>query len=52
MVAAVWVDGEGADDFAGGGVDDAHVQVVDEHDGGGCVEVAPDADVVQDTADA
>jgi hypothetical protein len=52
VVAAVGVDGEGADDFAGGGVDDAHVEVVDEHQDGGCVEVAAEADVVQDAADA
>jgi DNA-binding SARP family transcriptional activator len=47
VVAAGRVDGEGAEDFAGGGVDDADVEVVDEHDDGGSVEVAADSDVVQ-----
>ena len=47
MVAAVGVDREGADDFAGGGVDDAHVEVGDEHDDGGSVEVPAEADVVE-----
>ncbi len=27
-----WVEGEGAQDFAGGGVDDSDVEVVDEHE--------------------
>src|SRR5262245_4597231 len=52
VVAAVGVDREGAQDFAGGGVDDAHVEVVDEHDDGGSVEVSADADVVQLAGDA
>ena len=52
MVAAVGVDGEGADDFAGGGVDDAYVEVVDEHQDGGSVEVAAEADVVELAGDA
>jgi hypothetical protein len=30
VVAALRVDGERAEEFAGGGVDDAHVEVVDE----------------------
>ena len=52
MVAALGVDGEGADDFAGGGVDDAHVEVGDEHDDGGSVKVPPEADVVELAVDA
>lgn len=35
MVVAVRVDGEFAEEFAGGGVDDADVEVVDEQDDGG-----------------
>jgi hypothetical protein len=46
VVAAGWVDGELAEDLSGGGVDDAPVEVVDEHDDGGCVEVAAEAGVV------
>jgi hypothetical protein len=52
VVAACRVDRQGADYLAGDGVDDAHVEVVDEHQDGGSVEVAADADVVQDAADA
>ena len=52
VVAAGGVDGELAEDFAGGGVDDADVEVVDEHDDGGSVEVAAEPDVVQLAADA
>jgi hypothetical protein len=52
VVAAGGVEGEVAEEFAGGGVDDAHVEVVDDHDDGGSVKVAADADVVQDAADA
>ena len=51
MVAAVGVDGEGADDLAGGGVDDADVIAPDEEDGGS-VEGSSDADVVNVTVDA
>ena len=47
MVSAVGVDGEGAEDFSGGGVDDANVVAVDEHEDGGSVVGLPDADVVQ-----
>lgn len=47
MVAAFGVDGQGADDFAGGGVDDADVEVVDEQDDGGSVEGSSEADVVE-----
>jgi hypothetical protein len=52
VVAAVGVDREGADDLAGGGVDDAHVEVVDEHQDGGSVEMAAESDVVELAADA
>ena len=46
MVVLGWVEGECAQDFAGGGVEDADVEVVDEHeDVGSCVWSA-DADVV------
>ena len=46
MVADVGVDGECADEFAGGGVDDAHVVAVDEHDDAGSVEGSAESDVV------
>ena len=52
MVAALGVDGEGADDFAGGGVDDADVVAVDEHDDAGSVEGSSDSDVVHLAVDA
>ena len=52
MVAAVRVDGEGADDFAGGGVDDADVIAGDEHCDGGSVEGSSEADVVELAVDA
>ena len=52
VVSALWVDGELADDFAGGGVDDAHVVAVDEHDDAGSVEGLSDADVVELAVDA
>ena len=52
MVAAGWVDREGADDLAAGGVDDAYVEVVDEHDDAGSVELSAEADVVQLAGDA
>ncbi len=41
-----------ADDFAGGGVDDADVEVVDEQDDGGSVEGSSEADVVELAVDA
>ena len=47
LVAAFGVEGEGADDFAGGGVDDADVEVVDEQDDGGAGVGSADADVVE-----
>ena len=52
VVAALGVEGEVADDLAGGGVDDADVEVVDEEDDGGSVEGSADADVVEFAVDA
>ena len=52
VVAALWVDGEGADDLAGGGVDDADVWVVDEHDDAGSVEGSSESDVVHLAVDS
>ena len=46
MVAVFGVDGEGADDLAGAGVDDVYVEVVDEQDDAGSVEGSSEADVV------
>jgi hypothetical protein len=40
------------DGFAGGGADDAHVVVVDEHQDAGSVEVRAEADVVEAVADS
>ncbi len=47
VVAAVGVEGEVADDFAGGAVDDADVEVVDEEDDAGSVEGSSESDVVE-----
>ena len=52
MVAVFGVDGEGADDFAGGGVDDADVVAVDEQDDAGSVEGSAESDVVHLAVDA
>ena len=52
MVAAFGVDGESADDFAGGGVDDADVVAVDEQDDAGSVVGMSEADVVELAIDA
>ena len=52
VVSLVGVDGEGADDFAGCGVDDADVVALDEQDDAGSVEGSPEADVVQVAVDA
>src|SRR4051794_36972024 len=46
VVAVVGVEGEVAEDFAGGGVDDADVVAVDEEDDAGSVEGSAEADVV------
>ena len=47
MVAAGGVEGETAEDLAGGGVDDADVEVGDEHDDAGSGVGSADGDVVQ-----
>ena len=47
MVAAGGVEGETAEDLAGGGVDDADVEVGDEHDDAGFGVGSADGDVVQ-----
>ena len=47
LVVAVGVEGELADEFAGGGVDDADVQVLDEEQDAGPGVGSPDADVVE-----
>ena len=47
MVVAGGVQGEVAEEFSGGGVDDADVEVVDEHDDVGAGVGAADADVVE-----
>jgi len=52
VVAAVGVECEGTQDFSGGGVDDAYVEVVDEHDDAGSVEGSSEADVVEVSVDA
>ena len=52
MVAAGGVEGEVAEDFAGGGVDDADVEVGDEQDDAGSGVGSSDADVVESAVDA
>ena len=52
VVAAVWVDGELSEEFAGGGVDNADFEVVDEQDDGGSVEGSSESDVVELAVDA
>ena len=47
MVAAVGVEGEGSQDFAGGRVDDSDVEVVDEHDDGLAGPASADGDLVE-----
>jgi hypothetical protein len=47
LVVPGGVEGEFAEEFAGGGVDDADVQVLDEHDDVGPGVGPADADVVQ-----
>jgi len=52
LIVAAGVDGEFSEQFAGGGVDDGDVEVVDEHqDVGSCVGSA-DSDVVHAACDA
>ena len=52
VVAVFGVDGEGADDFAGGVVDDADVVAGDEHDDAGSIEGSAEADVVHVAVDS
>jgi hypothetical protein len=52
LVVAVGVDGELAKDFAGGGVDDADVEVLGEDQDAGSGVGSADADVVQAAVDA
>jgi len=47
LVVAGGVEGEVAEEFAGGGVDDADVEVGDEEDDGGSGVGSADADVVE-----
>ena len=47
LVVAGGVEGEVAEELAGGGVDDADVEVGDEHDDGGSGVGSSDADVVE-----
>ena len=47
LVVKVWVEGEVAQDLAGGGVDDADVEVVDEEQDAGSGVGSPDADVME-----
>jgi hypothetical protein len=46
LVVPGWVEGEFAEEFAGGGVDDADVEVVHEHEDAGSGVGSSDADVV------
>jgi hypothetical protein len=52
LVVAAGVDGEVAEEFAGGGVDDADVQVLDQDQDVGSGVGSPDADVVESPVDA
>lgn len=52
MVVPGGVEGEVAQDFSGGGVDDGDVVVVGQDQDAGSVVVAADADVVQASVDA
>ena len=52
LVVAGGVDGQLAEEFAGGGVDDADVEVLDEQDDAGSGVGSADADVVQPAGDA
>jgi hypothetical protein len=50
LVVAVWVEKQFAEQFAGGGVDDADVQVLDQEQDVGSGVVSADADVVEFSA--
>ena len=47
LVVACGVKGEAAEEFSGSRVDDANVEVIDEHDDMGSGVGSPDADVVE-----
>ena len=51
-MALVWVDGEFAEEFAGDGVDDADLEVVDQQDDVGSGVGSSDADVAELAGDA
>ena len=50
LVVAAWVEGEAAQELAGGGVDDADVQVLHEHQDVGSGVGPADAEVVEPAA--
>jgi hypothetical protein len=50
LVVPTWIQGELAEEFAGGGVDDADVQILDEQQDAGTSVGAADADVVEPAA--
>ena len=52
LVVAGGVEGEVAEEFSGGGVDDPDVEVGDEHEDGGSGVGSADADVVEAAVDA
>jgi len=52
LVVPGGVEGEVAEEFAGGGVDDSDVEVLDEDQDAGSVVDSADADVVQASVDA
>jgi hypothetical protein len=52
LVVTAWVDGELAQQFAGGGVDDANVEVLDEEQDVGSGVGSADAEVVQPAGQA
>ena len=52
LVVLFWVDVQVAEEFSGGGVDDADVEVVDEQDDVGSGVGSADADVVESAVNA
>lgn len=52
LVVAAWVDGEVAEDFSGGGVDDGDVEVLDEQGDVGSGVGSADTDVSEAAGDA
>ena len=52
LVVPAGVEGELAEEFSGGGVDDVDVEIVDEQDNGGSGVGSPDSDVVESAVDA